>query len=107
MDLDSGTFGELVSRGVVTKVDGAYRVADPAAVESVVTGEEFEERPDDGGFELEVDLEQIWDGIDLRALVALIGALLVVAGARMTAFRSVFQQDYLLTARESRRSRRA
>lgn len=93
VDLDSGTFGELVSRGIVTKVDGAYRVADPAVVESVVTGEEFEERTDDGGF----DLERLRDGIDLRALVALIGALLVVAGARMTAFRSVFQQGYVVS----------
>jgi dolichyl-diphosphooligosaccharide--protein glycosyltransferase len=30
--VDSGTFGEVVSSGIVEKVDGAYRVADREAV---------------------------------------------------------------------------
>jgi len=38
--LDSGTFGEVVSRGIVEKVDGAYQLADPAAVRAVLSGEQ-------------------------------------------------------------------
>ncbi|SEP68423.1 MFS transporter [Natrinema salaciae] len=93
--LDSGTFGELVSSGVVEKVDGEYRVADPAVVEAVVAGDELavEESPDDR----ELSLERLRDAVDTRALTALLGALLVVAIARMTAYRSVFQEGYVVS----------
>ncbi len=37
--LDSGTFGELVSRGIVTKVNNEYEVADPQAVRASLDGE--------------------------------------------------------------------
>ncbi|QLK26805.1 MFS transporter [Natrinema zhouii] len=97
VDLDSGTFGELVSRGIVTKVDGAYRVADPAVVESVMAGEELEPETGTASSGFDLDLERLRDAVDLRALTALLGALLVVAAARMTAFRSVFQQGYVVS----------
>ncbi|QLG48906.1 MFS transporter [Natrinema halophilum] len=115
IDLDSGTFGELVSRGIVAKVDGAYRIAEPETVEAVVADEEREPTTgrDGGGLELDPDriskaitLEQIQEAIalerlrtvvEVRALTALIGALLVVAAARMTAYRSVFQQGYVVS----------
>jgi len=93
--LDSGTFGELVSRGIVENVDGGYRVADRTVIESVLKGEELEETTNDGGPEIE--LEQFWASLDFRALTALLGALLVVAAARMTAFRSVFQNGYVVS----------
>ncbi|MFA9416375.1 MFS transporter [Natrinema sp. HArc-T2] len=95
--LDSGTFGELVSRGIVTKTDGAYRVAEPAVVEAVVTDKDLEAAtaPDGGGFE--VDFERLRDAVDPREWTALFGALLVVAAARMTAYRSVFQQGYVVS----------
>ncbi|USZ67380.1 glycosyltransferase family 39 protein [Halorussus salilacus] len=37
--LDSGTFGELVSRDIVVKSDGEYEVADPAAVRASLNGD--------------------------------------------------------------------
>ncbi|SEU04861.1 MFS transporter [Natrinema hispanicum] len=95
VDLDSGTFGELVSRGIVTKVDGAYQVADPAVVESVLTGEELGKPTDDN--DLTADLDRFWNDADLRALAALFGALLTVAIARMTAYQSVFQNGYVIS----------
>ncbi|MFD1562799.1 MFS transporter [Haloarchaeobius amylolyticus] len=95
VDLDSGTFGELVSRGIVTKVDGAYRVADPAVVESVLTGKELDEPTDDNDFA--ADFNRFWNDVDLRALAGLFGALLVVAAARMTAYQSVFQNGYVVS----------
>jgi dolichyl-diphosphooligosaccharide--protein glycosyltransferase len=39
VDLDSGSFGELVSRGIVEKHDGAYRVADRNAVDLGLSGD--------------------------------------------------------------------
>ncbi|PCR90476.1 MFS transporter [Natrinema ejinorense] len=97
IDLDSGTFGELVSSGIVEKVDGAYRVADPEVVEAVIAGEEFEEELDSAADDRGFDLERFWTAIDPRAMVALVGALVVVAGARMTAFRSVFQNGRVVS----------
>ncbi|SFC59883.1 dolichyl-diphosphooligosaccharide--protein glycosyltransferase [Halobiforma haloterrestris] len=89
--LDSGTFGELVSRGVVEKVDSEYRVADVETVRVVLDGEEVTSTgATDRGFALEYD-------VDLRALSALVGALVVVAGARMLSYGSVFQRGYVVS----------
>lgn len=44
VDVDSGTFGELVSRGIVERVDddaGDYRVADRGAVRAAIEGEAY------------------------------------------------------------------
>ncbi|WP_435552678.1 MFS transporter [Natrinema sp. CGMCC1.2065] len=97
VDLDSGTFGELVSRGIVTQAHDAYRVAEPTVVEAALTGEdpEPETRATSSGFE--VGLNRFWDAVDPRTLTALLGALLVVAAARLTAVRSVFQQGYVVS----------
>jgi len=57
--LDSGTFGELVSRGIVTKVDGEYRLADPAAVRRALEGDDpdsEESTRDEGGVLAGVDV---------------------------------------------------
>lgn len=93
VSLDSGTFGELVSRGIVTDADDGYRVAAPEVVEAVLTGEELETQSDDRT----PGLEQFWTALDPRGVAALLGALLVVAGARMTAYGSVFQQGYVVS----------
>ncbi|WP_226479861.1 MFS transporter [Natrinema amylolyticum] len=97
IDLDSGTFGELVSSGIVEKVDSAYQVADPEVVEAVMAGEEFEEELDSAADDRGFDLERFWTAIDPRAMVALVGALVAVAGARMTAFRSVFRNGRVVS----------
>ncbi|SEV81647.1 hypothetical protein [Natrinema salifodinae] len=93
VSLDSGTFGELVSRGIVENADGGYQVADAAVVEAVAAGEELE--ADSGGSDL--GFERFREAIDRRALAALLCSLVVVAGARMTAYRSVFQQGYVVS----------
>jgi dolichyl-diphosphooligosaccharide--protein glycosyltransferase len=96
--LDSGTFGELVSRGIVEDVGDAYHVADPEAVEAVLAdgcleSETLEKQPDDREF----SLDHLWASVDSRELAALLGALLVVAAARLTAYRSVFQLGYVVS----------
>jgi dolichyl-diphosphooligosaccharide--protein glycosyltransferase len=39
VDVDSGRFGELVSRDLVQSVEQGYRLANPEAVERALTGE--------------------------------------------------------------------
>ncbi|WP_440771730.1 MFS transporter [Natronorubrum sp. DTA28] len=95
--LDSGTFGELVSRGIVEKAGGEYRVADAAVVRAVLSGEAVElDTGDDGSldFRSAVDLG-IWG--DRRALAGLAGALLLVVAMRLTQFRSVFRGDHVVS----------
>jgi dolichyl-diphosphooligosaccharide--protein glycosyltransferase len=75
--VDSGTFGELVSAGVVEKVDGEYRLADPDAV-AVALGEETAtsdaESRDFGSLVPEVDV----GGLSMVGLTMLAVALLRV-----------------------------
>lgn len=93
VSIDSGTFGELVSRGIVRKVDEAYQLADPASVQAVVDGDPVADRASTSGSTREFSLPSI----DYRAMAGLVVALCVVAGARMTAFTSVFQRGYAIS----------
>lgn len=89
--LGSGTFGELVSRGIVEKQNGEYRVAEHSVVQSVLAGEEIAtDQSDDRSLSFEYD-------IDLRALSALLGALAVVAAARTLVYNRVFQRGYVVS----------
>ncbi len=97
IELDSGTFGELVSRGIVENADGGYRVADPAAVEAALAGDELEADRGTEPADRAVGLERLRTAVDPRAMLALLGALIVVAGARATAFRAVFQRGRVVS----------
>jgi dolichyl-diphosphooligosaccharide--protein glycosyltransferase len=43
--LDSGQFGEIVSRGIAEQYDDGYRITDPSAVEAVLDGSETDTEP--------------------------------------------------------------
>lgn len=94
--LDSGAFGELVSRGIVESVDDGYRVASPEVVSAALGGEEIVD-----GDEREGVLERwapelgVWG--DRRALAGLVGALAVVFVMRILNFRSVFRGDHVVS----------
>jgi len=55
VDVDSGVFGEIVSRGIVKKVDGEYRLADHDGVHEAVYGETPEESTTKPADQSEVD----------------------------------------------------
>ncbi|WP_276411562.1 hypothetical protein [Haloarcula halobia] len=89
--VDSGLFGELVSEGVVEKVHGQYRVADPQAVRAVLNGEPAAEagsgsRALSDSFPSLTDLE-----FESRAVGLLVAALAVVAVARAYVVGSIYR----------------
>jgi dolichyl-diphosphooligosaccharide--protein glycosyltransferase len=86
LDIDSGSFGELVSKGVVEKTDGEYRLADREAVERGLAGDV----PDgDDRTSVEFSLPEI--DIDGRVAAALVGALGLVFLFRILAIESVYR----------------
>ncbi|ELY45366.1 hypothetical protein [Natronorubrum sulfidifaciens] len=94
--LDSGAFGELVSRGIVEKVDGEYRVADAAVVEAVLAGEAVDNSSEDGSSRGRPSIDLgIWG--DRGALVGLAGALILVVAMRLTQYGSVFRRDEVVS----------
>ncbi|UWG49743.1 Dolichol phosphate-mannose mannosyltransferase [Halalkaliarchaeum sp. AArc-CO] len=105
VDVDSGAFGELVSRGVVEKVDGDYRVSDVDAVGAVLAGDSAEttadERPSppgmlpDGTPDWRRLVDRPWT--QPRALVGLLGVLFVVAAMRLTQYGSVFREGRVVS----------
>ncbi|MFC7237687.1 MFS transporter [Saliphagus sp. GCM10025317] len=93
VDVDSGTFGELVSRGIVEKTDGEYQVADREDVRAAINGEGVTT----GSGPALPDLEDwsptlgVWG--DVRALAGLVGALCFLFAMRLTQYGSVFRGE--------------
>ncbi|WP_256393058.1 hypothetical protein [Natronoarchaeum rubrum] len=92
---DSGTFGELVSRGVVEKADGEYQLADPDAVAAAISGESVgtdEENSFGADFDFDFDIS-----VDLRAMAGLAGALAFLFVMRITAYGSVMREEHVIS----------
>lgn len=86
-DLDSGTFGELVSRPFVEDApDGNYRFADQQAVAAVLHGTEEDTSTTDRQLNIDIALP----AVDHRALAGLVGTLAVLVAARSLFFGQVF-----------------
>jgi asparagine N-glycosylation enzyme membrane subunit Stt3 len=93
--VDSGAFGELVSSGLVEKVDGEYRVVNPKRARAALAGEPIEE---DAGADL--DLPSL-DEVDWTLVGALAGVLALVAVFRLFAWPKVFYGDaYVLSSND-------
>lgn len=86
-ELDSGTFGELVSRSFVENApDGDYRFADQQAVAAVLDGTEDDTSTTDRELNIDITLP----AVDRRALAGLVGTLAVLVAARSLFFGQVF-----------------
>ncbi|MFB6114215.1 MAG: STT3 domain-containing protein [Halodesulfurarchaeum sp.] len=89
ISLDSGQFGEVVSRGIAESHDGGYRLTDPSAVEAALAGEAYEpetEQEESTADRLSIVLPTIdarWAGL---LVLAVVFALLV---------RTVFVWQYV------------
>ena len=90
--LDSGRFGELVSRGIAEEASDGYRLADRQAVEAALTGESqagaepSESRRPQIALPTDVTVEP-------RVVGAIASALLIVVGLRLLAYPQVFRNS--------------
>ncbi|GGN91969.1 LamG-like jellyroll fold domain-containing protein [Haloarcula pellucida] len=95
--LDSGTFGELVSRGIVEKVDGEYRIADRAATQAALDGDARPQsdgtEPQEDGLSLDISLGSV-DWTLVGSLVALVG--LVVLFRTAFSWSAVFRDGHVV-----------
>ncbi|WP_302081622.1 STT3 domain-containing protein [Salinibaculum rarum] len=91
--IDSGTFGQLVSEGVVEKADGEYRLANPDAVRAALDGEPqpaTTEEPTDRDISLSLP------SIDSRGAGLLAAVLGVLVAVRLFPFGAVFRDGYVV-----------
>lgn len=88
--VDSGMFGELVSRGIVESIGDDYRVADPAAVRAAL--EDEQQPPDIESGTDKMDLSVQLPRVDPVLAGSLVGLLALVVVLRTAAFwPSVFR----------------
>lgn len=92
-ELDSGRFGELVSRQIVERIDSEYQLAHRKAVQAAIENESF----DSGHPETTMEFPAVPESLDLRALGGLLLALVVVVVGRTWTYNSVFQDDYVVS----------
>ena len=86
--VDSGTFGQLVSEGVVEHVDGEYRLADPDAVRAALDGEAH---PTDATTADGTEFSLEFPTVDWRGVALLVAALSFVVAVRLAPLGSVFR----------------
>jgi len=86
IDVDSGAFGELVSRDIVEKRGDEYALADPASVRRALDGEE----PATATAEREFDFDWLAD-VNGRAIGLLLAALSAVVLTRAYVVGSVYR----------------
>lgn len=94
VNIDSGTFGEIVSRDIVSEVDGGYRLTDNTETR-IAVGEESEDEP--SGSKLSVsELPAVLPNIQQRE-AALVSFVLIIAFiARVFVFQDVFRSGELV-----------
>ncbi len=95
ISVDSGLFGELVSRGIVSKTDGEYRLANPDVVKQVLSGSDGET----GTTAPETSVLDVGRDHDGR-VIAVIGASLLFVALIRTVFiyDSVFRTGHIVLA---------
>jgi len=100
--LDSGVFGELVSRGIVTNVEGEYTVADREAVHAAIESEASPTRGESSLPSVSLDrFASVSGSFDRRAAVALSGAVLLVVLFRIVPYPAVFRgSDVILSGND-------
>ncbi|WP_336326787.1 hypothetical protein [Halovenus sp. HT40] len=93
--VDSGTFGELVSRPFVQETDdGNYRFTDHDAVETALADDASNQ---DTAQTTDFDVDITLPTVDRRVLAGLLGALALVVAARSLFFRSLFRDGRIIS----------
>lgn len=93
-ELDSGQFGELVSRGIVDKSNGEYHLANPASVrQSLGIETHHSKTPDISQFNLSIPTPSI----DLRASLGLTAVLIFLFAMRIHQYPALARDHHLLS----------
>jgi len=96
VDIGTGVFGELVSRGIVEQNGDGYRLANRAAVEAAVadapTGSPHSDPPDNRSLLDSLSLPPISN----QTLAGAALALCLVIAVRLTSILTVYQRDYVV-----------
>ncbi len=90
VSVDAETVGELVSRGIVTAVDGGYRISSRTAVRDGVDGSDADGGESASGLPFTTTF-------DLRAAGALAGALAFLFGMRILNYEEVMRGDHVVS----------
>ncbi|NHN60103.1 MULTISPECIES: STT3 domain-containing protein [Halorussus] len=93
--VDSGTFGELVSRDIVVKDGDEYEVSDPGSVRAGLDGDAEANQASDTGSQLRLSTVSL-PSVSRVEAGALGGALAVVLLMRTYIFPSVFRGEYVV-----------
>jgi len=94
--VDSGVFGELVSRGVVESVGDEYRLDDPAAVRAALDEETAVVADQDTDQTAESEFSVSVPDLNARAVGMLVGALVAVVVVRSFVAGSVFRGEHVV-----------
>jgi dolichyl-diphosphooligosaccharide--protein glycosyltransferase len=100
--LDSGQFGEIVSRDIVEKTNDGYRVADRQALQRAIDGDVSKTDGERTSSMSDVDVLEIADWLPSRGVsLGVVSGLLVVVFARLISFGSVFRgSDVVLSGND-------
>lgn len=97
--LDSGAFGEVVSRDIVLNVGGGYRVSDRSAVAAALGEDQLDDGAVDGSHLPELDVRV--PAVDRRAVLSTGGSLLLVVLFRVVMYPAVFRNgDVVLSSND-------
>mgnify|MGYP000294845842 CR=1 FL=1 len=100
---DSGTFGELVSRGIVEKADGEYRLRDPTAVQAALDPDAAVDDETNSASSMTSLTARPFPTptVDRVAAFGLAGALALVVLFRVLPYASVFRNgDIILSGND-------
>lgn len=97
--IDSGTFGELVSRDIVKRTDDGYRVADREAVRAAIAGEPFEAASDADTHTARdrTVLATLTDSISTSTVIGLLVGVLTIVLWRCLQYRSVLRDGAVVS----------
>lgn len=95
VSLDSGTFGELVSRGIADKRGDGFQLRDPAAVRAALGDDPAPRRVSRPA--LSRPPFSVRNAVDLRSIGALLGALVFLLLMRIHQFPALFREEHWLS----------
>ncbi len=97
VEVDSGTFGELVSAGIVERTEDGYRVADRTAVQAALEDRPLETITDEIDASESRNLTSALPTMSRPTLLGLIVGVLIVAGVRSVTAPQVFQRGAVVS----------